>query len=551
MDIISFGLASKVSKAIEALIGNSKLTIPSGTTAERPALTAGDKAIRFNTDISGLEEWDGTEWKNISNTISAFALKGTDTAANILAMAGMVAEDLWIASDTLDGYVYDGSVWINLGSLKGDTGATGNGIASVALTNTVGNTKTYTITFTDTSTTTFDVTNGLNGTNGVDGQDVDHVSKTSGTGTAGTTDTYTVWLDAGETVSAGTFNVYNGADGLGAGDMLKATYDTNNSGKVDDAEKVNGLTVETAVPSGAVFTDTVYNPAATEALTNKTIDNILNTIGADHIHYKVRNSTGSTINVGTVVYASGTQPGTDYVLIEPVTDPQAQVAIGIVHTTLLNNDIGLVVNTGVKDGVNTNAFTVGTILYPNTTGGFTSTKPTSGMYQACAYVLRQHSSSGTLLCEFSEPKMIASATQMGYMTTAYASKLDAITGTNTGDQDLSGYSLTSHNHTGTYEPADATILKDADIGSTVQGYDANTTTAGNTFNGVSQLVKLDGTGKLPAIDGSQLTNMPVALPSQTGFAGKYLKTDGTDATWESASTGSVIGYEQNFLLMGA
>lgn len=268
MDIISFGLASKVSKAIEALIGNSKLTIPSGTTAERPTLGVGDKAIRFNTDISGLEEWDGTEWKNISATISAFALKGTDTAANILAMVGMTAEDLWIASDTLDGYVYDGSVWINLGPLKGDTGATGpqgiqgitgNGIASVALTNTVGNTKTYTITFTDTSTTTFDVTSGLNGTNGVDGQDVDHVSKTSGTGTAGTTDTYTVWLDAGETVSAGTFNVYNGADGLGAGDMLKAVYDTTNNGIVDNAELVNGLTVETAVPSGALFTDTVYN----------------------------------------------------------------------------------------------------------------------------------------------------------------------------------------------------------------------------------------------------------------------------------------------------
>jgi len=30
-----------------------------------------------------------------------------------------------------------------------------------------------------------------------------------------------------------------------------------------------------------------------------------------------------------------------------------------------------------------------------------------------------------------------------------------------------------HNHTGTYEPADATILKDADIGVTVHAYDAN------------------------------------------------------------------------------
>jgi len=31
----------------------------------------------------------------------------------------------------------------------------------------------------------------------------------------------------------------------------------------------------------------------------------------------------------------------------------------------------------------------------------------------------------------------------------------------------------NHDHSGTYEPADATILKDADIGSTVQAYDAD------------------------------------------------------------------------------
>ena len=36
---------------------------------------------------------------------------------------------------------------------------------------------------------------------------------------------------------------------------------------------------------------------------------------------------------------------------------------------------------------------------------------------------------------------------------------------------------------------------------------SNVTTQGNTFNGASQLVQLDASGKLPAIDGSQLTNI--------------------------------------------
>lgn len=41
----------------------------------------------------------------------------------------------------------------------------------------------------------------------------------------------------------------------------------------------------------------------------------------------------------------------------------------------------------------------------------------------------------------------------------------------------------------------------------------NITTQGNTFNNANQLVQLDNSGKLPAVDGSQLTNLPSATPS--------------------------------------
>lgn len=40
---------------------------------------------------------------------------------------------------------------------------------------------------------------------------------------------------------------------------------------------------------------------------------------------------------------------------------------------------------------------------------------------------------------------------------------------------------------------------------------ANITTQGNSFNGANQLVKLDASGKLPAIDGSQLTNIQAGM----------------------------------------
>lgn len=61
---------------------------------------------------------------------------------------------------------------------------------------------------------------------GPQGTSVKNIVRTSGTGAAGTTDTYTMYNSDDEII--GTFTVYNGADGLGSGDMLKSVYDTQN-----------------------------------------------------------------------------------------------------------------------------------------------------------------------------------------------------------------------------------------------------------------------------------------------------------------------------------
>lgn len=67
-----------------------------------------------------------------------------------------------------------------------------------------------------------------------------------------------------------TATILDGADGQGVGDMLKSVYDTNDSGVVDNAEKVNNHTVATDVPANAVFTDTVYDDTAIQtAIANK------------------------------------------------------------------------------------------------------------------------------------------------------------------------------------------------------------------------------------------------------------------------------------------
>lgn len=48
--------------------------------------------------------------------------------------------------------------------------------------------------------------------------------------------------------------------------MTLAVYDQNNNGIVDNAEKVNGYTVETNVPADAKFTDTVYEKPTSEPI---------------------------------------------------------------------------------------------------------------------------------------------------------------------------------------------------------------------------------------------------------------------------------------------
>ena len=83
---------------------------------------------------------------------------------------------------------------------------------------------------------------GIQGNQGEKGESITSIVRTSGTGAAGTTDTYTITTDAGNTH---TFQVYNGADGEGAGDMLKSIYDPQNK-NTDIFEYADGL-VEYAI----------------------------------------------------------------------------------------------------------------------------------------------------------------------------------------------------------------------------------------------------------------------------------------------------------------
>ena len=87
---------------------------------------------------------------------------------------------------------------------EGEPGKDGNGIVGIVKTSTDGLVDTYTITYTDGTSSTFTVTNGETGKTGVGITDISKI------GTSGNTDTYKITFTDGTSAS---FSVTNGADG--------------------------------------------------------------------------------------------------------------------------------------------------------------------------------------------------------------------------------------------------------------------------------------------------------------------------------------------------
>ena len=86
---------------------------------------------------------------------------GTAVTSASSSSTGFYDDSLYLNTNTYELWKCVGvNSWLSLGTLQG---ADGNGIASIAKTSTSGLVDTYTITYDDTTTTTFTVTNGQNG----------------------------------------------------------------------------------------------------------------------------------------------------------------------------------------------------------------------------------------------------------------------------------------------------------------------------------------------------------------------------------------------------
>lgn len=83
-------------------------------------------------------------------------------------------------------------------------------------------------------------TRDLGDVTGEDGSSIQSITRTAGNGAPGTTDTYTVTLTDGSKTQ---FQVYNGKDGIGTGDMTAAVYDP--QGKKQDVFQYVSVQIDT------------------------------------------------------------------------------------------------------------------------------------------------------------------------------------------------------------------------------------------------------------------------------------------------------------------
>ena len=98
----------------------------------------------------------------------------------------------------------------------------------------------------------------------------------------------------------------------------------------------------------------------------------------DPIYVTVRNSTGSPLLKGSIVYVSGSNGNHVQVsLAQAIGDITSARTIGWVADTIPNNTEGLIMVEGYLEGLNTQGITAGAQLYlsPTVPGGFTQTKP--------------------------------------------------------------------------------------------------------------------------------------------------------------------------------
>lgn len=156
-------------------------------------------------------------------------------------------------------------------------------------------------------------------------------------------------------------------------------------------------TTPTSTPTGI---GTIYWDSAnrTAALIDGDGDTTLQ-IGQEQ-RILVHNNTGSTLTDGQVVYVTGSTGNLPSVALASATIESTSAAtIGVVTESIAHGTDGFITTSGIVNGLNTNAFNEGDLLWLGTTAGtFSTTKPISPNHLVLiGYVIKKAGGNGSIL----------------------------------------------------------------------------------------------------------------------------------------------------------
>ena len=228
--------------------------------------------------IKGATGNNGTNGTNGTNGVGIASISKTGTSGKVDTYT-----ITYTNSDTDTFTVTNGNDGANgTNGTNGTNGADGVGISNIAKTSSSGKVDTYTITLSNGTTKTFTVTNGndgTNGTNGTDGTDGIGITNIAKTGTSGLVDTYTITLSNGTTK---TFTVTNGAKGdTGATGQTGATGKGISSiSKTGTSGLVDTYTITYSDNTTSTFTVTNGSNASVTVVDNLTSDSSTSVLSA-------------------------------------------------------------------------------------------------------------------------------------------------------------------------------------------------------------------------------------------------------------------------------
>ena len=201
-----------------------------------------------------------------------------------------------------------------------------------------------------------------------------------------------------------------GEPGVAGSSITQVTFDSTDHSSNLPSQPGSIDTYKAIYTDGTFNTFTVYNGKDSDfnsdtvsTLTNKTINDSTNTVGANHVHITVVNNTGSVITKGTPVRKASVQDNLNYLCIEPCSDNN-QFAIGITYNTFeaTSGTLGRIITTGSITNVNTDIWGVGDTLYIGANGSLSNIKPTTPAYQVCGVVQVKSATKGVILVNMND-----------------------------------------------------------------------------------------------------------------------------------------------------